>query len=673
MTDGLVLRGRFAVHAAELSRSETTASPQFREEPISVVPDTCLPPHIGSGINAVMSLMKLTASTATLTLAVAAITLTIAPATTQASPEVWTEVKSPHFVVYTNASPKEGARTADQFEQMRAVFLKLTGKSQAEPYQAILILAVKNEASLRELLPGFYEVKGRTHPAGIFQPGAERNYVAFRLDAPAESSGEILYHEYTHFLLRLMYGDLPVWLNEGLAEFYGHTKIGDKEVIVGQPSSYHVALLRDAKLMPVETLFAAGHDSPLYNEQNKASVFYAESWAIVHYEMLGSRTTHGQQLSNYIRLLLNEHVDQVEAARRSFGDLAAFTRTIEAYARNQAFYQVTLPPTSPLDKSSYPTRALTEAESLAVRGNFLAYSRRPNEARPLLSQAATLDPRLADPHEGLGLLALAAGNYDEAEREFSRAAQLDSHSALAYLLSAQAILRHQSGNIAAMKDAEAGLRKALTIDPNLAEAHGQLAMVLLANRANLEEALTHTLRAAALQPDRPEYKENAVQICIALERYADAEKIGTQLLARASTPAQKASANSLLDSVHRAAEWRSGAAPTTHPQTAEDAKPNAAPVSGAEQPVGGPVKFEGKITESNCDGRILYLNLEGHLGTLRLRAPDFLNVEYLAYKWEPPSNFSPCEDLKGHTVRATYRKLPGELPRGEVSTIEVLQ
>ena len=37
-------------------------------------------------------------------------------------PDNWIEVRSPHFVVTTNANEKQGRRIADQFERMRSVF-----------------------------------------------------------------------------------------------------------------------------------------------------------------------------------------------------------------------------------------------------------------------------------------------------------------------------------------------------------------------------------------------------------------------------------------------------------------------------------------------------------------------------------------------------------------------
>ena len=46
----------------------------------------------------------------------------------------------------------------------------------------ISILATKDEASLRALLPEFWERKGAVHPVGIFVRGEDRNYIALRND-----------------------------------------------------------------------------------------------------------------------------------------------------------------------------------------------------------------------------------------------------------------------------------------------------------------------------------------------------------------------------------------------------------------------------------------------------------------------------------------------------------
>ena len=83
----------------------------------------------------------------------------------------------------------------------------------------------------------------------------DKNYVLLRLDAQGEHPYATVYHEYTHLLCSGAAEWLPLWLNEGLAEFYQNTEIRDKEVVLGEPSPENVLLLRQNRLMPLPILF----------------------------------------------------------------------------------------------------------------------------------------------------------------------------------------------------------------------------------------------------------------------------------------------------------------------------------------------------------------------------------------------------------------------------------
>ena len=55
----------------------------------------------------------------------------------------WIEVRSPHFVVASNAGEKEARRIADQFEQIRALFHTAFPNLRVDPSEPVLILAAK--------------------------------------------------------------------------------------------------------------------------------------------------------------------------------------------------------------------------------------------------------------------------------------------------------------------------------------------------------------------------------------------------------------------------------------------------------------------------------------------------------------------------------------------------
>ncbi|MBI3404654.1 MAG: hypothetical protein HY046_04280, partial [Acidobacteria bacterium] len=109
--------------------------------------------------------------------------------------ETWIEVRSPNFTVVTTHNDKQARAIAEQFELFRAVAQKVMPKANFNLGRPLLILAVKNEKALKELLPEYWETKGHTHPAGVFIGGEEKLYIALRTDVQGDFPYQVIYHE----------------------------------------------------------------------------------------------------------------------------------------------------------------------------------------------------------------------------------------------------------------------------------------------------------------------------------------------------------------------------------------------------------------------------------------------------------------------------------------------
>ncbi len=596
-------------------------------------------------------------------------------------PQTWTEVRSPHFVVVTNASAKQGRRVADQFEQERAVFQMLVPHARLDPGVLFLILAVKDEKSLPDLLPAYWEKKGLMHPAGYFASGQDKHYVALRMDVQGDTPYHVLYHEYVHLLVRLNFEHIPVWLNEGLAEFYGNMSIGEKEVTLGNYSLSHLMQLRQSKLLPLDVLFLADAHSPYYNEENKASVFYAESWALVHYLMLGKDAAHSGQLVQYLKLIQEKKLDALEAARSAFGDLGQLFRTLSGYWRQESFPYLRMKSPALLTDNDFPTREIPAAESLAVRGDFYVHTQRPVEARDILQQAQALDPKLASIYESFGLLALHEGNIAQATESFARAAELDSHSFLAQYFAAIAAIQ-QAGSPDDLDRAETRFKRAIELNPDYAEAYSSLAHVYLLRGDNLEKALEFAQAAVSLEPGTIAYRLNLGYVLLRMRRTADALAIGQRILAQATTEQDRLAARSFLDQVRQFSEYLEGSqvperrgsprgsAPPPSSTTGETkAGPSQSPT--ASPPTGKRVTLIGQISDVTCEGFALHLDVISSGQTQKLYARNYARIEYLSLGWEPPKNFNPCDHLKGHRARITFVAAENRADPGEIVEIEV--
>ena len=79
-----------------------------------------------------------------LSLAVLVISLLAAQNVCFASPQTWIELRSPHFVVVSNANEHEARRVADQFEMIRAVFREYF-RNVSTNDQPVIIVAAKDQ------------------------------------------------------------------------------------------------------------------------------------------------------------------------------------------------------------------------------------------------------------------------------------------------------------------------------------------------------------------------------------------------------------------------------------------------------------------------------------------------------------------------------------------------
>jgi hypothetical protein len=185
------------------------------------------------------------------------------------APEHWLEVRSPNFIIVSNASEKQARHIADQLERMRSIRDTLFPGSIDDQGSPIVAIAVKDKKSLQTLEPEAYLAKGQVDLAGLFLTAPDKSYILLRLDAGGDHPYATIYHEYTHFRVRRDSAWLPLWINEGYAEFFQNTEIENKIALLGEPSLVDIQILRQNTLLPITTLFKVDHNSPYYHDEQK--------------------------------------------------------------------------------------------------------------------------------------------------------------------------------------------------------------------------------------------------------------------------------------------------------------------------------------------------------------------------------------------------------------------
>src|SRR6267143_7087793 len=96
--------------------------------------------------------------------------------------ENWIEIKSPHYTIYSNAGEPDGRRVAAQFEEIRALFEQSFPKLRVDFGKPTIVYVLKDENSLKLLLPSYGQNRNAMKIAGQYQLSNDKNFAVVRAD-----------------------------------------------------------------------------------------------------------------------------------------------------------------------------------------------------------------------------------------------------------------------------------------------------------------------------------------------------------------------------------------------------------------------------------------------------------------------------------------------------------
>ena len=374
--------------------------------------------------------------------------------------------------------------------------------------------------------------KGKLAPGGFFIESGQKSYIVLRLDAPSEWQSHAIYHEYTHFMTRNVV--LPMWMIEGLAEFYGSTEIGLTSVKLGKPSPEVVFYLTNRRLLPLSTLLKVSRGMPEYNGEKMALTFYGESWALTHLLILKDFQQKTHHLHEYVENL-REGQDSLAAATNAFGDLGLLQKELDAYITHAEFSMFEMATPRTLDPSTFKVNVATQIETDAIRAGVLAAVHRKPDARKLLDGILIQDPGNLTALETTAALDYQDGDLSASRKRYEQALEQHPSSCGDYYYAGYLAMR--LGDTAAdAAGIEANLLSAINLCPTFTPALHVLAD-FYRQREKLDEAHKYIVEAIQLEPENVRYRvddatiffqrkqpENALAVLKEAERYARGPK-----------------------------------------------------------------------------------------------------------------------------------------------------
>jgi tetratricopeptide (TPR) repeat protein len=585
----------------------------------------------------------------------------------------WVSVRTANFLVEGGAGEAELRRVAALLEAYRAAFSRLFSGEYFDAGVQTAVVVFPDDASYAPFKP---RIGGRVanSVAGYFQPGTDVNYITLARDGDLARDPSTLLHEYTHLLFNNHFRAAPLWLKEGLAEFYSTARLSadGQRLTLGEAPEHRRRELRGRELLPLATLFALDQSSPTYADPLQRNLFYAQSWALVHYlsEARGGRggalarftdvLAGGAGVEDALRQAFNLGVKELETGLATYARAGRYKSGVEVFARPLDFDAQT---------SAY---TLSDAEVAALLGDLLLHTERDEDAEAYLTRAVAQDPKLAPARVALGALRLRQGRTSEASEHLRVAVESAPNNYLAHYLLADALDRE------GVSDAEhdtprefeertetlrAELRRAMELAPRFVESYKLLASVEIERGDRYEEAAELLARAQALAPRRADLGLMRAQAFMLAGRLDEAQRLAEPYAQAGQEGRVRAQAEALFKRIEAR---RAQAAAAT--READQLPPDAnAPTQPCDMPArGGPqhkrLRFEGaqvcgRLAEIECAEQGVVFRVETAAGaTLRLRAEDMRRVRFVTYTTEVKTGPVTCGPREhADHVLVTYR------------------
>ena len=450
----------------------------------------------------------------------------------------WISLRADEFHFVSNVSPAKTLDVARDLLRMRAAIGAVTNLKvrSARPTTVFIFASDRGFAPYRDAVLQ----ADSDHIIGVFTGTETGNFILLRSDV--DEIDRTVFHELTHYFVRNTTTGLPLWISEGIAEYYSTFRTSGNDVHIGRPIAEHVHWLRGAHLIPLRDLFATTSASPIYNEGRRSGVFYAQSWALFHYLM----TDDGRRakFSRFLQLL-GAHKSADEAFETAFAmKYSDLEQELRKYVRRNAFTYVrhsleALPVVEPPKPEP-----MTYGDVLFALGHLLTHSDNANAAvaERYLRAALDANPKNGAAYADRGRLHEIAGRRADADAAYRTAVELGSNDAGVYLFAAISLVQRFAGKrsneipAAELRHARSLFQRSTELDPTRALAWSGLGATYLTER-DAAPGIAALEKSLQLAPGDETAAFHLLQLYASAGRHDEAARLFDTVLAQSSDPA----------------------------------------------------------------------------------------------------------------------------------------
>ena len=421
---------------------------------------------------------------------------------------------------------------ARELERFRALIHLVTSADRADSPIPTKIFAFSRPSEMHQFVDS-------RNVVGMFKPGLRQNQILLTKYSRRMGASEVILHEYVHFIVRNGSSRVyPVWYDEGFAEFLSSARARRDQMVIGALPDLRISSFRYGKWMPLSRIIS-GKSYADFSDRD-LPMFYAQSWALVHYLTIGRSSDREltRQLNGYF-LRIENGVEPEVAFEKAFGEsIEDVDATIQSWMRMKKWTIVGVPLSRLEYDRSEPEVQVPSEDSVAVSLGQLSLSFGDGaKSEPFFTAAIEKNPGNARAHAGFGDAMKFQKRWEEAEPHFLRAVELDPDDILNLIDLAEYLQDLATANLYPERrkdlllEARDLYRRSLEKDPINPEARAQLGWTYLALGDDSAKGVSMVEKAFETLPSSPQVSRLLVKAYVATGQEEKAREILSRFIA----------------------------------------------------------------------------------------------------------------------------------------------
>jgi tetratricopeptide (TPR) repeat protein len=326
----------------------------------------------------------------------------------------WRQIVTPDLVVAGTAPPGELKRLLRELTRFRQILGKLFPDPNGKSPVPLWVIVLRDQQAFNRFQPRDSRGKPQGNVGGYFMRQPDANFIVLGASS-GEYALQAIFHEYTHYVVsRNVRTPVPMWLSEGLAEFYS-TFRGDYRgrTLLGLMPPERGRVLRTSTFVPLRDIVSPRNLESMWRWETQIGVLYAESWALVHYITVERKNPVSSPLSTYLASFARTG-NHDSAFQDAFGtDVAGMDKELREYVRRVSLPALTFDVQADLQAAD-DAQPMLEADANALEGRLLMQLEADDEAERELTAVLKRWPEHSVAQVSLARLRLNQDREDEA-------------------------------------------------------------------------------------------------------------------------------------------------------------------------------------------------------------------------------------------------------------------